>query len=153
MNDMTASGDFLQGKGEVKDVNIFDRYVSRILKDYRGCPLDIAWDPGNGAAGEVTKAVIAKLQDRHILINDEIDGTFPNHHPDPTVEENLEQIRAIVAKEKLDLGIAFDGDGDRVGVIDSKGRIVWRDQLLCLLAEEVLEELPGSTIIADIKAS
>ncbi len=87
------------------------------------------------------------------MLNENIDGTFPAHHPDPTVEKNLEQLKQAVAREKCDLGIAFDGDGDRIGIIDGKGRVLWGDQIMIVLAREVLEELPGATIIADVKAS
>ncbi len=86
-------------------------------------------------------------------MNDEIDGTFPAHHPDPTVESNLEQLKQTVASEGCDLGIAFDGDGDRIGVIDGQGRVLWGDQLLAILARDVLEENPGATVIADVKTS
>ncbi|MCH7937079.1 MAG: phosphomannomutase/phosphoglucomutase [Proteobacteria bacterium] len=89
----------------------------------------------------------------HVLLNDEIDGTFPAHHPDPTVESNLEQLKHAVADHRCDLGIAFDGDGDRIGVIDGLGRVLWGDQLLVILAREVLEDQPGATIIADVKSS
>jgi phosphomannomutase len=83
----------------------------------------------------------------------EIDGRFPNHHPDPTVEKNLVDLRRVVAEQKADLGIAFDGDGDRIGVIDGQGGVLWGDQLLALWAEELLVKRPGATIIADVKAS
>jgi phosphomannomutase len=97
--------------------------------------------------------LIAKLPGRHIIINEAVDGTYPNHHPDPTEPHNLVQLQDLVAREKLDLGIAFDGDADRIGAIDGQGRIVWGDQLLSILAEDVLRALPGATIIADVKAS
>jgi len=115
--------------------------------------LAVAWDPGNGSAGEIVQMLCKKLPGRHVLINETIDGTFPAHHPDPTVEENLEQLKQAVADHGCDLGIGFDGDGDRIGVIDAKGRVLWGDQLLVVLSGPVLEELPGATIIADVKAS
>jgi phosphomannomutase len=93
------------------------------------------------------------LPGRHILLNERIDGTFPAHHPDPTLPETLEQLRKVVADERCDIGIAFDGDGDRIGVIDGKGRILWGDQIVVLLAEEVLRQNPGAIVIADVKAS
>jgi phosphomannomutase len=150
---IAAAGDFETGEGSTTDKPVFDAYVNRLLKDYDGAALNVAWDPGNGSAGEVTKAMTARLKGRHIVINGEIDGSFPNHHPDPTEPKNLVQLQELVAKEKLDLGIAFDGDGDRIGVIDNKGRIIWGDQLLALLAREVLAEQPGAAIVADVKSS
>jgi phosphomannomutase len=95
----------------------------------------------------------ARLPGRHLLLHEKIDGRFPNHHPDPTVPENLIDLQARVAEAKADLGIAFDGDGDRIGVIDGRGRILWGDQLLVLFAREVLADRPGATVIADVKAS
>jgi phosphomannomutase len=95
----------------------------------------------------------ARLPGRHILLNGTIDGRFPNHHPDPTVPENLVQLQQAVAAERCDLGIAFDGDGDRIGVIDGAGRIIWGDQILLLLAQDVLARHPGAPIIADVKSS
>jgi len=83
----------------------------------------------------------------------QVDGAFPNHHPDPTVEANLADLKALVAREQLDFGLAFDGDGDRIGAVDGMGRVIWGDQLMLILAEAVLKELPGATIIADVKAS
>jgi phosphomannomutase len=88
-----------------------------------------------------------------VLLFEDVDGNFPNHHPDPTVPENLNQLRDAVVDGGLDLGIAFDGDGDRIGVVDGKGRILWGDQMMVLLARGVLEGSPGATIIADVKAS
>ena len=113
----------------------------------------VAWDPGNGATGEVVQALTARLPGRHVLLNETIDGTFPAHHPDPTIPENLAQLQEIVARERCDLGIAFDGDGDRIGVVDAQGRILWGDQLMIVLARDVLTRHPGAPIIADVKAS
>lgn len=155
---IAAAGDFEMGAGRVIDKPKKAAYVKRLLQDidggyYRGAPLKVVWDPGNGAAAEVLADIVAKLPGGHRVINGEVDGTFPNHHPDPTVPENLAQLQAAVAADKADLGIAFDGDGDRIGAIDAEGRIVWGDQLLAILAEDVLADQPGSTIIADVKAS
>lgn len=133
---------------------IESRYVARLLEDYQpGRALTVAWDPGNGATAEVVRALAAALPGRHILLNDVIDGTFPSHHPDPTIPENLDELIAAVARERCDLGIAFDGDGDRIGVVDEKGRILWGDQLMAIFAEEVLKRRPGAPILADVKAS
>lgn len=149
-----AEEDYVSGGGEVVDSPVFDAYVDRLLQDFTGTrDLHVAWDPGNGAAGEVVSSLVARLPGRHTLINARIDGTFPNHHPDPTVEANLDQLKACVARENCDLGVAFDGDGDRIGVIDGQGRVLWGDQILVILARPILAELPGATIICDIKAS
>jgi phosphomannomutase len=94
-----------------------------------------------------------RLPGRHFVINERVDGTFPAHHPDPTVPKNLEQLRDLVLKEKLDLGLAFDGDADRLGVVDGSGEILWGDQLMVLLARDVLKRHAGAPIIADVKAS
>jgi phosphomannomutase len=151
---ISAEGAFASGRGGVETVEIEDRYVARLLQDFRGGrALRVAWDAGNGAAGSVMAALAARLPGRHVLLNERIDGTFPVHHPDPTVPENLRQLRDAVLAEKCDLGIAFDGDGDRIGVIDDAGAILWGDQLMVFLAEEVLADRPGALIIADVKAS
>jgi phosphomannomutase len=152
---LAATGAFAKGAGTVSEVALLDRYVDRILRDWDGGdrPLTVVWDSGNGAAGDVMAALADRLPGRHRLLNREIDGTFPNHHPDPTDPETLEQLVAAVAAERADVGIAFDGDGDRIGVVDGRGRILWGDQILQMLAEDVLRDHPGATIIADVKAS
>jgi phosphomannomutase len=113
----------------------------------------VVWDAGNGATGEALRAMVARLPGRHSLLFAEIDGRFPNHHPDPTIPENLEDLIAAVAREGADLGIAFDGDGDRIGLVDDQGRILFGDQLMQILAADVLERHPGAPILADVKAS
>ena len=141
-------------RGSVRECTIREDYVARLARDYHGNrPLTVAWDAGNGATGEVLQELTAGLPGRHILLNEMIDGTFPAHHPDPTIPENLVQLQDAVARERCDLGIAFDGDGDRIGVIDSQGRILWGDQLMIVLSRDVLTRHPGSPIIADVKAS
>ncbi len=141
-------------KGTAIDEDIFDAYVDELLTAYSGGKsLKIAWDSGNGSSGEVVEALTKKLAGEHILLNTKIDGTFPSHHPDPTVAENLVQLIDAVQRENCDAGVAFDGDGDRIGVVDNKGRIIWGDQLLAIFAESVLAEHPNTTIIADVKAS
>src|ERR1700732_4472851 len=141
-------------RGRLEDRAIREEYVARLARDYHGDrPLTVAWDPGNGATGEVVEELTARLPGRHVLLNETIDGTFPAHHPDPTIPENLVQLQQAVARERCDLGIAFDGDGDRIGVVDSKGRILWGDQLLVVLARDVLGRYLGAAIIADDRAS
>jgi phosphomannomutase len=151
---MAAQGDVATGNGGETKINVMDAYVQRLLKDFDGAkPLTVAWDAGNGAAGEALVKLVAGLPGRHILLNETIDGTFPAHHPDPTVEKNLAQLKAAVAANGCDLGIAFDGDGDRIGIVDGQGRVLWGDQLLAILARDVLAAHPGATIIADVKTS
>ncbi len=151
---VAAEGDWLDGgPGQVTDVDIVDRYVDRLLQDFDGSAFRVGWDSGNGAAGPVLERLVQRLPGEHHTLYTEVDGTFPNHHPDPTVESNLEDLKRLVAEKNLDFGIAFDGDADRIGAVDGEGRVIWGDQLLSILAEPVLRELPGSTIIADVKAS
>src|SRR6266446_5272132 len=141
-------------RGQVAQQHVFDDYVARLAQDYDAArPLTVAWDCGNGATGEVVVQLVQRLSGRHILLNETIDGTFPAHHPDPTVPENLVQLQEKVAAEGCDLGIGFDGDGDRIGVIDARGRILWGDQLMIVLARDVLQHHPGAPILADVKAS
>ena len=151
-----ATGDFAKGAGSVADAMVKDAYVAVLAAawtDSSGAVSRVAWDAGNGAAGDVLPPLVAKLPGRHVLLNEAVDGTFPNHHPDPTVPENLAQLRAVVAAQSCDLGVALDGDGDRIGVVDGRGRIVWPDQLLSVLAREVLARDPGALIIGDVKCS
>ena len=150
---MAAAGDWESGSGSVSEHDIEDDYVARLARDYPGRAFRIGWDAGNGAAGRVIEKLTRLLPGEHHLLFTEIDGRFPNHHPDPTVEENLADLKALVAENKLDFGLAFDGDGDRIGAIDGRGRVIWGDQILSVLAESVLKEEPGATIIADVKAS
>ena len=151
---VAADGAWRNGSGAVKTVSITEEYIARLAKDYDGDrPLHVVWDAGNGATGEVLVELVKRLPGKHVLLNEVIDGTFPAHHPDPTEPHNLVQLQEKVAEVKADLGIAFDGDGDRIGVIDGQGRILWGDQLMVILAEDVLKRHPGATIIADVKAS
>ena len=149
-----ADGRWITASGRHSTIDIVDWYVARIAADYRSDHgLSVAWDAGNGSAGAALSQLVSRLPGRHLLLNENIDGTFPNHHPDPTIPENLNQLREAVASQQCDLGIAFDGDGDRIGAIDASGRIIWGDQLLALLAADVLRRHPGAPILADVKAS
>ena len=150
---MAEEGDWDEGTGEVSDYDIEDLYVDRLLAGYAGGAFRIGWDNGNGAGGRILEKLVARLPGEHHLLYTEIDGSFPNHHPDPTEEKNLADLKKLVAEKQLDFGIAFDGDADRIGAIDGQGRVVWGDQILSILAEPVLRAEPGSTIIADVKAS
>lgn len=153
---MAAAGDVVpEAKGSERHIDIGSDYVGRLLTDWDGGDrmLKVVWDNGNGSAGEVLAKLVAGLPGEHIVLNGEIDGRFPAHHPDPTVPKNLEQLIAEVTARRADIGIAFDGDADRIGLVDDKGRILFGDQLMVVLARDVLREHPGATIIADVKAS
>jgi len=151
---LAAAGDFASGSAEPETHEIGDAYLERLLADFEGpTDLKIAWDAGNGVAGPMMRRLAERLPGEHILLFDEVDGSFPNHHPDPTVPKNLEALKEVVLREGCDLGIAFDGDGDRIGALDGQGRPLWGDQMMLLLARDVLKERPGATIIADVKAS
>ena len=153
---MAREGDVVPvAEGSDRKVDVTEQYADRVMQDYDGGDrkLTVVWDPGNGSGCDITKVLTARLPGEHFIINGQVDGTFPNHHPDPTVAKNLEQLIAEVAKQKADLGIAFDGDADRIGVVDGEGNILFGDQLLVVLARDVLKTHPGGTIIADVKAS
>ncbi len=147
-------GGFSSGNGEIVDSEVLDNYVSRLLRDAAfPTPLNVVWDCGNGAAGPVIEALVKRLPGQHTVLFPEVDGMFPNHHADPTVAKNLEHLIAAVKANKADIGFAFDGDGDRLGVVDGDGNILWGDKVLTLLVEDVLQRYPGAPIVADVKAS
>jgi len=150
-----AAGDVTEGAGSDRRVDVSADYVARLLSDWDGGDrlLKVVWDNGNGAAGEVLQRLITSLPGEHTVLNAEIDGRFPAHHPDPTVAKNLVQLIDEVRARGADLGIAFDGDADRIGAVDDQGNILAGDQLLIVLARDVLRDRPGATIIADVKAS
>ncbi|APR54818.1 phosphomannomutase/phosphoglucomutase [Sphingomonas koreensis] len=150
---LAEAGDWDEGEGTVSDADILDDYVGRLFAGYAGGTFRIGWDTGNGAAGPVIEKLVQLLPGEHHTLFTDVDGNFPNHHPDPTEEKNLADLRRLVAEKNLDFGLAFDGDGDRIGAIDGEGRVIWGDQLLSILAEPVLKKAPGATIIADVKAS
>jgi phosphomannomutase len=149
-----ARAEWRAGWGSVTDLPVLDRYVQRLLADYRGGrALTVVWDAGNGAAGSVLGRLTAGLPGRHLLLNDTVDGTFPAHHPDPAVAATMAQLQRAVCEWGADLGFAFDGDGDRLGVVDSHGAVLDCDEILMLLAEEVLRYHPGAPVVADVKCS
>lgn len=150
---MAAAGDWESGTGTASTHEIMDRYVERLLQGFAPPAYNIAWDCGNGVAGPVVEKLVKHLPGTHHLLFTEVDGSFPNHHPDPTDEANLVDLKRVVAEKNCDFGVAFDGDGDRIGAVDGKGRVIWGDQLLSILAAPVLKALPGAVIIGDVKAS
>lgn len=153
---LAAAGDVVAaGQGTDEAIDVSDAYVERLVQDWDGGDrkLRVVWDNANGAAGEVLAKLLKRLPGEHSVLNGTIDGTFPAHHPDPTIAKNQEQLIAAVATAHADLGIGFDGDADRVGAIDDKGGMLLGDQLMVVLARDVLKTHPGATIIADVKAS
>jgi phosphomannomutase len=149
-------GEYVNGAGTISEKDISNEYLNSLISKAispNGKRLKIAWDPGNGATGKVVEELSKRIDAEHFLINTKIDGTFPAHHPDPTLPENMEQLITLVKKEGCDLGVAFDGDGDRVGAVDNEGRIIYGDQLLLIFAEDLLKRVKGAKIIADVKTS
>jgi len=154
LGSIAESAAYAPGEGSVEDIDIRADYVDVLAREHQPLRMArIAWDPGNGAAGEVLNMLCTRMPGHHHVVNGIVDGTFPGHHPDPTVAENLVDLQNHIAEHNCELGIAFDGDGDRIGVVDGKGRILWADQLMMLFAEDVLRDDPGATIIADVKSS
>ena len=163
LGQMAAEGDWDDGAGSVETRDVMDDFIDKLVTGLGDtdvaslADMRVGWDAGNGAAGPALELLAARLPGEHHLLYTDIDGNFPNHHPDPTVEANLEDLRALVAEKNLDFGVAFDGDGDRIGAIDGQGRVIWGDQLLMIYAEDALSRLPDGakapTIIADVKAS
>jgi phosphomannomutase / phosphoglucomutase len=147
-------GDFEVGQGQLRSQNIIEAYVedvaSRITLER---PVRFAYDSGNGAAALVAERVFAAVGQKPTALFDEPDGSFPNHHPDPTLPENLEDLRTTVLENDLELGIAYDGDADRIGVIDDRGEVLWGDRLLILYARDLLSRRPGASVIHDVKCS
>jgi len=145
----------LNTAGEVHKLDLVEDYLS-VLTGAAGPaakPLKVVWDAGNGAAGEVVTVLAKRLPGEHEVLFGEIDGTFPNHHPDPSVDANMQDLKRRVLEVGADIGFAFDGDGDRIGVIDGQGRIWAGDQTLAICAEQVLANNPASEIIVDVKTS
>jgi len=147
-------GVFAQGTAKLRKDNIADLYfnaVKKRVKLERSIPVVI--DAGNGVAGPFALKLLQDLGCKVVGIYCESDGNFPNHPPNPVVAENLRDLSKKVKETKSELGIAYDGDGDRIGVVDEEGRIIWGDKLLIILVKEILEKLPGSPIIFDVKCS
>jgi len=151
---MIEADDFEEGSGEVKDQSITTEYIKFMKGSVHIRPgLKVAVDCGNGMVGLVGPQILKDMGFDLVELYSEPDGTFPNHHPDPTVEENLVDLQKAVIENKSEVGIAFDGDGDRLGVIDENGNIIWGDMLVLIYALSVLEKNKGATIIGDVKCS
>ena len=140
--------------GNVKEEDLLDTYISRICSDiHLARPLRIGIDCGNGVAGPAALMLFKKLDCEIFDLYCDVDGNFPNHHPNPSDAKNLEDLITCVLENNLDLGLAFDGDGDRVGVVDNKGGVLWADRQMMLYARDVLSRKPGCKIIFDVKSS
>ncbi|MGB5398134.1 MAG: phosphomannomutase/phosphoglucomutase [Gammaproteobacteria bacterium] len=149
-----VDNDLASGAGNYETRDIVPEYINTIVSDIKlARPLRVAVDCGNGVAGAIGPELFRKLGCEVTELFCEVDGNFPNHHPDPSKPENLEDIKKVIAAEKLDLGLAFDGDGDRVGIIDDQQKIIWADRQMMLYAADVLSRKPGAQIIFDVKSS
>ena len=149
-----AAGRLASGAGRHRSVDIREAYLKRITSDVRlARPMKIAVDCGNGVAGATAADLYRRLGCEVIELYCQVDGRFPNHHPDPSHPENLQELIALVKKERAEIGIAFDGDGDRLGVVTAKGDIIFPDRQLMLFARDVLSRQPGAEIIYDVKST
>jgi phosphomannomutase / phosphoglucomutase len=152
--EIMVKGNFAVGKGVSSELDIEPEYLA-FLKDQGPIagPVRVVVDGGNGAAGLICAQALENAGAEVIPIYCEPDGNFPNHHPDPTVMKNNADLVATVIKEKAQLGIGLDGDGDRIGVVDEKGQMIYGDQLLAIYARDVLKNKPGSSVIGEVKCS
>lgn len=146
--------DFVFGQGSYSTQAMIDDYINTIKARVQlERALKVVIDAGNGAAGHIAPRLFRELGCEVVELYCELDGRFPNHHPDPTIPENLRDLIATVKKEGADIGLAFDGDADRLGVVTEEGEIIWPDRQMMLFAKEVLEQQPGAEIIFDVKCS
>ncbi len=148
------AGDLRQGKGERRSANVLPAYVEKIVGDVKlARPLKIVMDCGNGVAGAIAPELFKRLGCEIVPLFCEVDGNFPNHHPDPSKPENLVDVIKALRESDAEIGIAFDGDGDRLGVVTKDGEIIYPDRQLMLFAADVLSRVPGGTIIYDVKCT
>jgi len=149
------NGDFIEEKpGVKKQYNIIPEYMDYVVNSINiKKKLKVVVDAGNGTGGVIAVPIFKKLGCEVQELYCDMDGTFPNHHPDPTLPEALEDLIKIVLESKADLGVAYDGDSDRIGVIDDKGNIIWGDKLMILFSRDILPQHPGASIISEVKAS
>lgn len=147
-------GDLIDGQGSERGYDIVPEYIERIASDVKlKRPMKIAVDCGNGAAGAFAKRLYSALGCEVEELFCEVDGNFPNHHPDPSIPDNLQDLMHALAKGDAEVGLAFDGDGDRLGVVTKNGKIIYPDRQLLLFAEDLLKRDPGATIIYDVKST
>ena len=154
LKNLILAKDFEKGEGRLRHESALAAYWERIAADVGiARPLKVVVDAGNGTGGKAAVPLFKRMGCDVIELFCDMDGNFPNHHPDPTVPAFMQTLIKTVKSEKADIGIAFDGDGDRIGAVDEQGAIIWGDQLLIIYAREILKELPGATIISEVKAS
>ena len=154
LQQLVATRDFAAGDGGLIEVNPLGAYVDDIAgRVHLGRRLKVVVDGGNGTGGPPAMALLERLGVDVVPLYVDMDGSFPNHHPDPTVEENLAELREAVLSGGADLGVAYDGDADRIGVIDDLGHVIWGDRLMILLARDVLAAHPGAAIVGEVKCS
>ncbi|MBL8229410.1 MAG: phosphomannomutase/phosphoglucomutase [Bryobacterales bacterium] len=148
------SGEFATGQGTLSEADVSDAYVDMVASQFDfQRRVRVVIDAGNGAAGPAMHKLLQKLNVEAVELYFDMDGSFPNHHPDPTVEHNLDHLKAAVAKHGAEVGIAYDGDGDRIGAITETGEVVWGDQLMLIYGREILTRKPGATFIGEVKCS
>ncbi len=151
---LIETGDLLRGEGSERTVEVESAYVSDIASQFDwDRRVKVVFDAGNGTAGPLMHRLIERLNCDAVELFFDMDDRFPNHHPDPTVEKNLKHLQEAVREHKAELGIAFDGDGDRIGAVDETGHVVWGDYLLLIYAREILSRKPASTFIGEVKCS
>lgn len=152
---LIKEGQFIQDSpGELSVYNVIPEYIEFVINNIKlERPLKVVLDAGNGTAGEVAVPIFKKLGCEVIELYCEMDGHFPHHHPDPTLPEAMKELIETVLNQGADFGVGYDGDGDRIGIVDDRGKIIWGDQLLILFASDLLSRNPGAAIISEVKAS
>ena len=154
LGDIMEEGDFVSGQGTVKTTSLTERYSTTLRENIRmSRPVKVIVDAGNGTGGVVAQPIMEALGCDITCLYCNMDGHFPNHHPDPTIPENMKALIESVTGGDAELGIGYDGDADRIGVVDDKGNITWGDQLMILFSRAVLSEHPGATIVSEVKCS
>lgn len=148
------NGDVCEGDGQLQKIEITERYLADVMQDVKlNRQLKVVIDCGNGVAGAVAPELFRRMGCDVVELFCDVDGNFPNHHPDPSQTENLQDLMRVVQQTQADIGVAFDGDGDRLGVVTSDGEVVWADRQLMLYAQSILKNQPGAKIIYDVKCT
>jgi len=154
IRDLIQKGDFLSGNGAARSYNLIPEYVADLTERLKlARPVRFVVDCGNGVGGLTARGVFEGIGCQPEVLFEDVDGRFPNHHPDPTVEKNLAHLKRAVVDGGYEIGVAFDGDADRIGIVDEKGGVLWGDMILAVLARELLKEIPGAIIIGEVKCS